>query len=147
MSVKLSELKLNKIRKVLEYTVNDEKKQITIFNPIGKKRENLLNILKTGSQLTDKNKAADMLYKSILKELVDLDVDVRNTLPLAKAPNIILLQINHEIDEIIYELQYEFISSQMRALNQARISAMTALSLKKANEMTEDIEGLRNANI
>lgn len=147
MGVKLSELKLNKIRKVLEYTVNDEKKQITIFNPIGKKRENLLNILKTGSQLTDKNKAADMLYKSILKELVDLDVDVRNTLPLAKAPNIILLQINHEIDEIIYELQYEFISSQMRALNQARISAMTALSLKKANEMTEDIEGLKDANV
>lgn len=145
MGVKLSELKLNKIRKVLEYTVNDEKKQITIFNPIGKKRENLLNILKTGSQLTDKNKAADMLYKSILKELVDLDV--RNTLPLAKAPNIILLQINHEIDEIIYELQYEFISSQMRALNQARISAMTALSLKKANEMTEDIEGLKDANV
>ena len=147
MGVKLSELKLNKIRKVLEYTVNDEKKQITIFNPIGKKRENLLNILKTGSQLTDKNKASDMLYKSILKELVDLDVDVRNTLPLAKAPNIILLQINHEIDEIIYELQYEFISSQMRALNQARISAMTALSLKKANEMTEDIEGLKDANV
>lgn len=147
MCVKLSELKLNKIRKVLEYTVNDEKKQITIFNPIGKKRENLLNILKTGSQLTDKNKAADMLYKSILKELVDLDVDVRNTLPLAKAPNIILLQINHEIDEIIYELQYEFISSQMRALNQARISAMTALSLKKANEITEDIEGLKDANV
>lgn len=147
MGVKLSELKLNKIRKVLEYTVNDEKKQITIFNPIGKKRENLLNILKTGSQLTDKNKAADMLYKSILKELVDLDVDVRNTLPLSKAPNIILLQINHEIDEIIYELQYEFISSQMRALNQARISAMTALSLKKANEMTEDIEGLKDANV
>lgn len=147
MGVKLSELKLNKIRKVLEYTVNDEKKQITIFNPIGKKRENLLNILKTGSQLTDKNKAADMLYKSILKELVDLDVDVRNTLPLAKAPNIILLQINHEIDEIIYELQYEFISSQMRALNQARISAMTALSLKKANEITEDIEGLKDANV
>lgn len=88
-----------------------------------------------------------MLYKSILKELVDLDVDVKNTVPLAKAPSIILLQINHEIDEIIYELQYEFISSQMRLLNQAKISAMTALSLKKANEMTEDIESLKNANV
>ena len=64
-----------------------------------------------------------MLYKSILKELVGLDVDVKNTVPLAKAPSIILLQINHEIDEIIYELQYEFISSQMRLLNQAKISA------------------------
>ena len=147
MNAKLSELKLNKVRKVLEYDIDGNKKQITIYNAIGKKRENLLNILKTGNQLTDKNKAADMLYKSILKELVDLDVDVKNTVPLAKAPSIIFLQINHEIDEIIYELQYEFISSQMRLLNQAKISAMTALSLKKANEMTEDIESLKNANV
>lgn len=147
MNVKLSELKLNKVRKILEYEVDGDKKQITIYNAIGKKRENLLNMLKVGNQLTDKGKAADMLYKSILKELVDLDVDVKNTLPLAKAPNIILLQINHEIDEIIYELQYEFISSQMRLLNQAKISAMTAYSLNRMNEMTEDIEGLKNANV
>lgn len=147
MKAKLSELKLNKVRKLLEYEVEGNKKQVTIYNAIGKKRENLLNILKTGSQLTDKDKAADMLYKSILKELVDLDIDVKNTLPLAKAPNIILLQINHEIDEIIYELQYEFISSQMRLLNQAKISAMTVSSLNKISEMTEDIEGLKNANV
>lgn len=147
MKAKLSELKLNKVRKLLEYEVEGNKKQVTIYNAIGKKRENLLNILKTGSQLTDKDKAADMLYKSILKELVDLDIDVKNTLPLAKAPNIILLQINHEIDEIIYELQYEFISSQMRLLNQAKISAMTVSSLNKISEMTEDIEGLKSGNI
>lgn len=147
MKAKLSELKLNKVRKLLEYEVEGNKKQVTIYNAIGKKRENLLNILKTGSQLTDKDKAADMLYKSILKELVDLDIDVKNTLPLAKAPNIILLQINHEIDEIIYELQYEFISSQMRLLNQAKISAMTVSSLNKINGMTEDIEGLKSDNI
>ena len=147
MKVKLSELKLNKVRKVLEYEVDGNKKQITIYNAIGKKRENLLKILQTGSQLTDKDKAADMIYKSILKELVDLDVDVRNTLPLSKAPNIILLQINHEIDEIMYELQYEFVSSQMRLLNQAKISAMTSLSLKKLDEMNETIEGLKNANV
>lgn len=51
MNAKLSELKLNKVRKVLEYEVDGNKKQITIYNAIGKKRENLLNILKTGSQL------------------------------------------------------------------------------------------------
>ena len=147
MSSKLSELKLSKVRKVLDYEVDGVKKQVVIYNAIGKKRENLLNMLQVGNKLTDKNKAADMIYKSILKELVDIDVDVKNTLSLAKAPNIILLQINHEIDEIIYELQYEFISSQMRLLNQAKISAMTSLSLKKMEDMQKDIEGLKNANI
>ena len=46
MNVKLSELKLNKVRKILEYEVDGDKKQITIYNAIGKKRENLLSILK-----------------------------------------------------------------------------------------------------
>ena len=143
MKAKLSELKLNKVRKILEYEVDGNKKQITIYNAIGKKRENLLNMLQAGSKLEDKNKAADMIYKSILKELVDLDIDVKNTIPLSKAPNIILLQINHEIDEIVYELQYEFLSSQMRLLNQAKISAMTSLSLQKIEDMKEDIEELK----
>ena len=143
MKAKLSELKLNKVRKVLEYEVDGNKKQIIIYNAIGKKRENLLNMLQAGSKLEDKNKAADMIYKSILKELVDLDIDVKNTIPLSKAPNIILLQINHEIDEIVYELQYEFLSSQMRLLNQAKISAMTSLSLQKIEDMKEDIEELK----
>ena len=147
MNSKLSELKLSKIRKVIDYEIEGIKKQITIYNAIGKKRENLLNILQVGSKLTDKDKAADMIYKSILKELVDINVDVKNTAPLLKAPNIVLLQINHEIDEIIYELQYEFISSQMRLLNQAKISAMTSLSLQRMEDMKEDIKVLENANV
>lgn len=146
MNAKLSELKLSKIRKVLEYKVEDEGKQIVIYNAIGKKRENLLAILKTGNQLTDKNKAADMLYKSILKELVEIDIDVKNTVGLNKTPSITLLQLNHEIDEIMCELQCEFIYDQMRMLNQAKISTITALSLKKMEDMQEDVKSL-DANI
>ena len=144
MGAKLSELKLNKVRKVLDYEVDGVKKHITIYNAIGKKRENLLNMLQVGNKLTDKDKAADMIYKSILKELVDIDVDVKNTITLSKAPSIVLLQINHEIDEIIYELQYEFISSQMRLLNHAKISSMASLSLQKVEDMKKDIESLEN---
>ena len=38
MSVKLSDLKLSKVRKVINCEVNGEQKTITVFNPVGKKR-------------------------------------------------------------------------------------------------------------
>ena len=36
MSAKISELKLQKVRRVIQYEFNGEKRIITIFNPIGK---------------------------------------------------------------------------------------------------------------
>lgn len=147
MKAKLSELKLGKIRKVLEYEIDGVKKQITIYNAIGKKRENLLSLLKVGNQISDKDKASEMIYKSILKELVDIDLDVKNTKTLIKHPSLVLMQLNHEIDEMMCELQCEFIYDQMRLLNQAKISAITSLSLKKMNDMTEDVERLKSDNV
>ena len=77
MKAKLSELKLNKVRKVLKYEVDGVEKQITIYNAIGKKRENLLKLFQVGSRIDDKDKAASMMYESILKELVDIDIDTK----------------------------------------------------------------------
>ena len=48
MKAKLSELKLNKVRKVLKYEIDGVEKQITIYNAIGKKRENLLKLFQVG---------------------------------------------------------------------------------------------------
>ena len=129
LSVKNSAISINGCNIMIPYVVeNRSNKAITLYYV----------------KLTDKDKAADMIYKSILKELVDIDVDVKNTITLSKAPSIVLLQINHEIDEIIYELQYEFISSQMRLLNHAKISSMASLSLQKVEDMKKDIESLEN---
>ncbi len=146
MNSKLSELKLPKIRCVLEYEVDGEQKQIIVYNALGKKRENLISIISTGNKITDKAQASEMLYKSILKELVEVDIDVKKTAGLLKAPSLTLLQLNHELDEIMCELQCEYIYAQMRMLNQAKISTLTALSLKKMDDMTKEVERL-NADI
>ena len=45
MSVKLSDLKLPKVRRVIQCEVNNEPKIITVFNPVGKKRLQLIEIL------------------------------------------------------------------------------------------------------
>ena len=144
--VKLTELKLNKIRKQIPININGEEKLITIYNPIGKKREQILEILDKGNKLSDKGVAADMLYKSILKEFVDIDVDLKSTKGLLKAPTMQLLEINHEIDEILHEIQYEFITGQIRQLNANRIAAMATVSIAKVKQLQEDMDKL-NGNV
>ena len=147
MEVKLSELKLNKVRKVLKYEIDGVEKQITIYNAIGKKRENLLKLFQVGSRIDDKDKAASMMYESVLKELVDIDIDTKGFKSMFKAPSMTLLELNHIIEEILHEIQYEFITGQIRQLNATRLSAVTAISMDKVKQLQEDIEELRNANI
>ena len=147
MSSKLSELKLSKVRKVLDYEVDGVKKQVVIYNAIGKKRENLLKLFQVGSRIDDKDKAASMMYESVLKELVDIDIDTKGFKSMFKAPSMTLLELNHIIEEILHEIQYEFITGQIRQLNATRLSAVTAISMDKVKQLQEDIEELRNANI
>ena len=149
MSAKISELKLQKVRKVIQYEFNGEKKIVTIFNPVGKKRVQLLEMLSSIDK-TDKenvNKVADILYKSLLKELVDIEVDLKNTTTLDKYPSITLMEINRELEEIIFELQYEYIMGQMRNINNTIIAVMSGNLLNKTNKLNELIEELNKSNI
>lgn len=147
MKAKLSELKLNKVRKVLKYEIDGFEKQITIYNAIGKKRENLLKLFQVGSRIDDKDKAASMMYESVLKELVDIDIDTKGFKSMFKAPSMTLLELNHIIEEILHEIQYEFITGQIRQLNATRLSAVTAISMDKVKQLQEDVERLSNGEV
>lgn len=147
MKAKLSELKLNKVRKVLKYEIDGVEKQITIYNAIGKKRENLLKLFQVGSRIDDKDKAASMMYESVLKELVDIDIDTKGFKSMFKAPSMTLLELNHIIEEILHEIQYEFITGQIRQLNATRLSAVTAISMDKVKQLQEDVERLSNGEV
>ena len=144
MSAKLSELKLPKVRKVIQYEVNGEQRVLTVFNPIGKKRSQLLEMLSSVDKVNeeDTNVIADTLYKTLLKELVDIKIDVKNTTILDKYPSLTLMEMNKEIEEIIFELQYEYISSQMRKVNHTIIAAMSGALINKTNKLNELIEEL-----
>ena len=115
MSVKLSDLKLPKVRRVIQCEVNNEPKIITVFNPVGKKRLQLIEILSSVDKTNEENLeiVASTLYKTLIKELVDVDVDMDKVTTLDKYPSLALMEINKEIEEIIFELQYEYVSSQI----------------------------------
>lgn len=145
MSAKISELKLPKVRKVIQYEFEGEKRIITVFNPIGKKRLQLLEILSSIDKVGEENinDVADTLYRTLLKELVDIEVDMKKLTTLDKYPSLALMEINKEIDEIIFELQYEYITGQIRRANQTIISAMSGVLINKTEKINELLEDLK----
>ena len=145
MSAKLSDLKLPKVRKVIQYEVNGEQKIVTVFNPIGKKRVQLLEILSSIDKVGEENinDVADTLYRTLLKELVDIEIDMKKLTTLDKYPSLALMEINKEIDEIIFELQYEYITGQIRRANQTIISAMSGVLINKTEKINELLEDLK----
>ena len=144
MSAKISELKLQKVRRVIQYEFNGEKRIITIFNPIGKKRLQLLEMLSSIDKVGEENinDVADTLYRTLLKELVDIEVDMKKLTTLDKYPSLALMEINKEIDEIIFELQYEYITGQIRRANQTIISAMSGVLINKTEKINDLLEDL-----
>ena len=147
MSVKLSDLKLPKVRKVINCEVNGEQKNITVFNPVGKKRVQLLEMLSSIDKVDDSdiNKVADTFYKSLLKELVDVEIDMKNTATLDKYPSLAIMEINKELEEIIFELQYEYVSAQIRRVNHTVIATMSGVLMNKTNKLNELIEDLNKS--
>ena len=145
MGAKISELKLQKVRRVIQYEFNGEKRIITIFNPIGKKRLQLLEMLSSIDKVGEENinDVADTLYRTLLKELVDIEVDMKKLTTLDKYPSLALMEINKEIDEIIFELQYEYITGQIRKANQTIISAMSGVLINKTEKINELLEDLK----
>jgi hypothetical protein len=145
MSAKLSELKLPKVRRLIQYEFEGEKRIITVFNPIGKKRLQLLEILSSIDKVGEENinDVADTLYRTLLKELVDIEVDMKKLTTLDKYPSLALMEINKEIDEIIFELQYEYITGQIRKANQTIISAMSGVLINKTEKINELLEDLK----
>ena len=146
MSAKLSDLKLPKVRKVIQCEVNGEQKIITVFNPTGKKRVQLLEMLSSINKVgkDDMGNVADTLYKSLLKELVDIEVDMDKVSILDKYPSLTLMEVNKEIEEIIFELQYEYITGQIRRANNTIISAMSGVLINKTEKINSLLEELNN---
>ena len=61
---------------------------------------------------------------------------------LDKYPSLALMEMNKELEEILFELQYEYISGQMRRVNHTIIATMSGSLLAKTNKLNELLEEL-----
>lgn len=151
--MKISELKGNHLRNSFIFSIDDEIREVNVFNPTQEQREILLNRIKELSN-NDKNDSeiAEELYTDILLNCTDLEIDEPIVDMLAN-PTDNLLLLMRDIIDIFNELQMEMLLNQYNAINELEKLQYTQLMIlksqkvdiikKKAEKIQDEIDELK----
>lgn len=151
--MKISELKGNHLRNSFIFSIDDEIREVNVFNPTQEQREILLNRIKELSN-NDKNDSeiAEELYTDILLNCTDLEIDELIVDMLAN-PTGNLLLLMRDIIDIFNELQMEMLLNQYNAINELEKLQYTQLMIlksqkvdiikKKAEKIQDEIDELK----
>lgn len=151
--MKISELKGNHLRNSFIFSIDDEIREVNVFNPTQEQREILLNRIK---ELTnnDKNDSeiAEELYTDILLNCTDLEID-EPIIDVLANPTGNLLLLMRDIIDIFNELQMEILLNQYNAINELEKLQYTQLMIlksqkvdiikKKAEKIQDEIDELK----
>lgn len=151
--MKISELKGNHLRNSFIFSIDDEIREVNVFNPTQEQREILLNRIKELSN-NDKNDSeiAEELYTDILLNCTDLEINEPIVDMLAN-PTGNLLLLMRDIIDIFNELQMEMLLNQYNAINELEKLQYTQLMIlksqkvdiikKKAEKIQDEIDELK----
>ena len=133
--MKISELKGNHLRNSFIFSIDDEIREVNVFNPTQEQRELLLNRIKELSN-NDKNDSeiAEELYTDILLNCTDLEIDEPIVDMLAN-PTGNLLLLMRDIIDIFNELQMEMLLNQYNAINELEKLQYTQLMILKSQKV------------
>jgi hypothetical protein len=152
-SMKISELKGNHLRNSFIFSIDDEIREVNVFNPTQEQREILLNRIKELSN-NDKNDSeiAEELYTDILLNCTDLEID-EPIVDILANPTGNLLLLMRDIVDIFNELQMEMLLNQYNAINELEKLQYTQLMIlksqkidiikKKAEKIQDEIDELK----
>lgn len=147
MAVKIADLKQKEVRKVIAVMFEDNRvEQVTVYNPIGEKRQEILAMMNEYSNKTT-TKATQELTKEILKSLTDLKIYKKDDIEdIVSNPTGELLMVLKEVNEIKTELEYEFWTQKIMEINQATINILTAKAMEKSRHLYELSQELEATN-
>ena len=144
--VKLNELKHGTIRCVIPYKDNDGKeKQIEVYSIEGERRKQVLENL---NEIVDKvndfgELALDDYYAELISEFTDVELDKTNIVEIIKNPSLPFLILKQELDSMIYELQYEYMSE---LIAQSRLLMITGMEKQMEKELEVFTKQIENSN-
>ena len=144
--VKLNELKGDLVRCVIPYKTNDSKeKQIEVYNTEGERRKQVLEKL---NEIADKvndfgELALDDYYAELISEFTDVELDKTNIVEIMKNPRLEWLVLQKELNDMIYELQYEHMSE---LIAQSRLLMITGLEKQMEKELEVFTKQIENSN-
>ena len=144
--VKLNELKGDLVRCLIPYKTNDGKeKQIEVYNIEGERRKQVLENL---NKIVDKvnqygELALDDYYAELISEFTDVELDKTNIVEIMKNPRLEWLVLQKELNDMIYELQYE---KMCEIINQSRLLTITGLEKQMEKELEVFTKQIENSN-
>ena len=144
--VKLNELKGNLVRCIIPYKTNDGKeKQIEVYNIEGERRKQVLEKL---NEIADKvndfgELALDDYYAELISEFTDVELDKTNIVEIMKNPKMEWLVLQKELNDMIYELQYEYMSE---LIAQSRLLMITGMEKQMEKELEVFNKQIENSN-
>ena len=144
--VKLNELKGDLVRCIIPYKTNDGKeKQIEVYNIEGERRKQVLEKL---NKIADKvnqygELALDDYYAELIMEFTDVELDKTNIVEIMKNPRLEWLVLQKELNDMIYELQYE---KMCEIINQSRLLTITGLEKQMEKELEVFTKQIENSN-
>ena len=144
--VKLNELKGDLVRCIIPYKDNDGKeKQIEVYNIEGERRKQVLEKL---NEIADKvnqygELALDDYYAEPISEFTDVELDKTNIVEIMKNPKMEWLVLQKELNDMIYELQYEHMSE---LIAQSRLLMITGMEKQMEKELEVFTKQIENSN-
>lgn len=144
--VKLNELKGDLVRCIIPYKDNEGKeKQIEVYNIEGERRKQVLEKL---NEIVDKvndfgELALDDYYAELISEFTDIKLDKTNIVEIIKNPSLPFLILKQELDSMIYELQYEYMSE---LIAQSRLLMITGMEKQMEKELEVFTKQIENSN-
>lgn len=142
--MKLSQLKTNEVRTTLEFFIDNKMETVTIMNPLGERREELLRLVlgdtQEGKVQEDIGKS---IYEILFKECTDLEItDEDDIIEILNTPNEITSRIVMELNDIVSELQTEALVTKIMQINAVEKSVLgVALNIKN-NKVVNEVEKL-----
>ena len=131
---------------MVPYKTNDGKeKQIEVYNIEGERRKQVLEKL---NEIADKvnqygELALDDYYAELIMEFTDVELDKTNIVEIMKNPRLEWLVLQKELNDMIYELQYE---KMCEIINQSRLLTITGLEKQMEKELEVFTKQIENSN-
>lgn len=114
--IKLNELQGGNIRCVIPYKdVEGNQHEIEVYNIIGERRKEVLasitELIGDGKNIDER--IVDSYYTDLIMEFTNLQVDETNINNIIANPTLEWNILIHELNEMVYELQYEEVCEQI----------------------------------
>lgn len=142
--MKLSQLKTNEVRTTMEFFIDNKMETVTIMNPLGERREELLRlVLGDNAEGKAQEDAGKDIYEILFRECTDLEItEEDDIIEILSAPNEITSRIVMELNDIVSELQTEALVTKIMQINAVEKSVLgVALNIKN-NKVVNEVEKL-----